>query len=82
MELDPIAARVWDLKYRYREGGRTHDATLDDTWRRVARAVASVEEVDRGRWEENFHRALADLRFLPGGRILAGAGTARHRAYG
>ena len=75
MDLSPIAAHVWELKYRYRNGGLAHDHTADDTWRRVAAAIAQVERAERGRWEERFHEALSGLRFLPGGRILAGAGT-------
>jgi ribonucleoside-diphosphate reductase alpha chain len=79
MEQAPIAAHVWDLKYRYRDGGQVHDRTIDDTWRRVATAIAHVERVDRGHWQQRFHEVVADLRFLPAGRILAGAGTT-HRA--
>ncbi len=72
-----VSRSIWDTKYRHREGGRVCDATVEDTWRRVARALASVEPVDAGGWEKRFYHHLIDFRFLPGGRILAGAGT-RH----
>ena len=70
-----ISRHVWDVKYRYRVGEQVRDATIEDTWRRVARALATAESHDAARWEQDFYNALADFRFLPGGRILAGAGT-------
>ena len=73
----PIAAQIWDMKYRLKDaGGRPLDVTVEDSWRRVARDLASVE-ADPAAWEGAFHDALADFRFLPAGRILAGAGTGR-----
>lgn len=52
------------------------DATVEDTWRRAARAVAEAEKpAERQHWEERFYHTLRDFHFLPGGRILAGAGT-------
>ncbi len=75
--ITPIARLIWDSKYRYRDGVRVHDADVTDTWRRVARALASVETRDQARWEAAFYRLLEGFRFLPGGRILAGAGTGR-----
>lgn len=49
------------------------EATLD----RVALAVSNAEPHHRDDWRERFRAILSDFRFLPGGRILAGAGTAR-----
>ena len=73
----PIAAQIWDMKYRFKapEGG-AGDASVEDTWWRIARALAAVE-AEPAVWEARFHEALADFRFLPAGRITAGAGTAR-----
>jgi ribonucleoside-diphosphate reductase alpha chain len=68
-----ISQHIWDTRYRYREGGRFRDARIEDTWRRIARALAAVEPDDR--WERRFFDILQDFRFLPGGRIQAGAGT-------
>jgi len=55
---------------------RPVETTPDDMWRRVARAMVQVEEPSlRQLWEDRFFEALSDWRFVPGGRILAGAGT-------
>ncbi|NLF37924.1 adenosylcobalamin-dependent ribonucleoside-diphosphate reductase [bacterium] len=77
--IPDIQWQIWDMKYRYRaEDGTPLDATVEDTWRRVARGLA-IYERDRERWEKHFYDCLADYRFLPGGRIVANAGTARKR---
>ncbi len=77
LDTAPISRQIWDMKYRLRspDGGPV-DATIDDTWRRVARALA-VPEAEPALWEERFFEAMSDLRFLPAGRILAGAGAGR-----
>ena len=72
-----IAHQIWDTKYRYREGMLIHDHHIEDTWRRVAKTLASVESQDQAAWEDRFYALLTDFKFLPGGRILAGAGTKR-----
>ncbi|MGF7160659.1 ribonucleoside-diphosphate reductase alpha chain [Rhodoligotrophos appendicifer] len=78
-ELSPIAHEIWDMKYRFkRQDGTPVDLTVDDTWWRVARALAAPEaESRRDEIAARFHGAMADYRFLPAGRILAGAGTGR-----
>ncbi|MEO1578400.1 MAG: adenosylcobalamin-dependent ribonucleoside-diphosphate reductase [Pseudomonadota bacterium] len=73
----PIAEQIWDMKYRLKEGdGTAIDQTVEETWRRIARALAEVED-DPASWEERFYATLEDFRYLPAGRITAGAGTAR-----
>ncbi len=73
----PIARSIWDMKYRLKaQDGTPIDRTVEDTWRRVARALASVE-AEPSAWEDRFYEALEDFRFLPAGRIVAGAGTGR-----
>ena len=73
----PIAEQIWDMKYRFKEANGTPlDGTVEDTWRRIARALAVVEK-DADHWENEFYGALEDFKFLPAGRITAGAGTAR-----
>ncbi|WP_298215678.1 adenosylcobalamin-dependent ribonucleoside-diphosphate reductase [Acidocella sp.] len=75
--LAPISAQIWDAKYRLKdENGLPLDLTLEDSWRRVARALAEVE-AEPSRWEPRFYEALEAFRFIPAGRILSGAGTAR-----
>ena len=73
----PIAEQIWDMKYRLKEAdGTPIDGSVEDSWRRVARALADVEKEPEV-WEEKFYEALAGFKFLPAGRILAGAGTDR-----
>jgi ribonucleoside-diphosphate reductase alpha chain len=73
----PISEQIWDMKYRLKEAdGTAVDGTVEDTWRRIARALAAVE-ADPAAWEDRFYTALKDFRFLPAGRIVAGAGTMR-----
>ena len=73
----PIAEQIWDMKYRFKEAdGTPLDGTVEDTWRRIAGALAVVEK-DADHWENEFYSALEDFKFLPAGRITAGAGTAR-----
>ncbi|MEE9480370.1 MAG: adenosylcobalamin-dependent ribonucleoside-diphosphate reductase, partial [Kiloniellales bacterium] len=76
-QLSAISQRIWDMKYRLKsEAGEPVDKTIDDTWRRVAAALAKPEK-DAAVWAERFTEALSDFRFIPAGRILAGAGTGR-----
>jgi ribonucleoside-diphosphate reductase alpha chain len=73
----PIAEQIWDMKNRLKAAaGAAIDGTVEDTWRRIARALAAVE-ADPARWEDEFYTALEGFRFLPAGRITAGAGTGR-----
>ncbi|NMM43554.1 adenosylcobalamin-dependent ribonucleoside-diphosphate reductase [Rhodospirillaceae bacterium KN72] len=65
------------MKYRLKQAdGTPVDKTLDDSWQRTARALAKAER-DPSVWEPRFLAALEGFRFLPAGRILAGAGTDR-----
>jgi ribonucleoside-diphosphate reductase alpha chain len=73
----PIAEAIWDMKYRLKTAeGLPLDESVEDTWRRIARALASVETAP-SEWEGLFYEALEDFRYLPAGRIVAGAGTGR-----
>ena len=72
-----IAEQIWDMKYRLKTvDGTPIDASVEDSWRRVARALAVVEK-DPAEWEDKFYAALDGFKFLPAGRITAGAGTGR-----
>jgi ribonucleoside-diphosphate reductase alpha chain len=73
---EPISRHIWETKYRFRGDDRAAEASIQDTWRRVARALASVE-TEAPEWEHRFYALLDGFGFLPGGRILAGAGTGR-----
>ena len=74
----PLAGEIWSSKYRFRPLDGEGDKTVEATWDRVATALAEAEPVKtRGRWRTRFREALEGYRFLPAGRILAGAGTGR-----
>ena len=75
--ISAVSERIWDLKYRLKgTDGAPVDGDIADSWRRVARALAAPE-ADPARRAAAFEAAMADFRFLPAGRILAGAGSKR-----
>ena len=77
-KVSGISQQIWDMKYRLKgPDGAAIDGAIEDTWRRVASALAAPE-ADAEAWEEQFYSALEDFRFLPAGRIVAGAGTDRN----
>lgn len=72
-----IAEQIWDMKYRLKDAdGTAIDKSVEDTWARIAKDLASVEK-NKEQWEKEFYAALEDFKFLPAGRITAGAGTNR-----
>ena len=73
----PIAEQIWDMKYRFKKAdGTPIDETVEQTWERIAGALAEAEK-DPKAWGPKFYSALEDFKYLPAGRINAGAGTAR-----
>jgi ribonucleoside-diphosphate reductase alpha chain len=72
-----ISRHIWETKYRYRTRDR-QERTIADSWRRIAHALAAVEPKNAATWEERFFTLLEGFRFLPGGRIQAGAGAERN----
>ncbi len=78
---DNLRCRVFLDKYALRDrSGRVVEKTPVEMWLRVARELASVETNDqlRNEWQEKFYWLLSDFRFIPGGRILFGAGNPRN----
>ncbi len=74
----PIAEQIWDMKYRLKAlGGDPIDISVQDTWKRIATALAAGESDAEAR-ESEFYDALSDFKYLPAGRITAGAGTGRN----
>ena len=73
-----ISQQIWDMKYRLKTpDGAPVDKTIEDTWQRVAAALAEPEK-DPALWTGRFYEALSDFKFLPAGRVVAGAGTRRN----
>jgi ribonucleoside-diphosphate reductase alpha chain len=77
MKLDGIRQKVFLDRYSLKDiKGNPMEKTPDEMWRRVAKGIAGVEKPkDRKKWEKKFYDVMDDFKFLPGGRILAGAGT-------
>lgn len=72
-----ISQQIWDMKYRLKSpDGTAIDKTVADTWTRVADAIAACED-EPEKWADEFYSALEDYKFLPAGRIMAGAGAKR-----
>ncbi len=72
---------IWDKKYRLKSKlGESIDKNIDDTYRRVARAIADVEETEelREKWYELFLWALR-RGAIPAGRITSNAGAREHK---
>ncbi len=78
--MHDISRQIWDMKYRLKApDGTPVDEDVAGTWARVALAAAQAEAPEaRNKAALDFAQALAGHRFLPAGRILAGAGTARN----
>jgi len=76
MDWAPVSQRIWDMKYRFRDPSGAADTDLEATWRRVAQALAAGERAP-DLWVGRFEEALSGFKFLPAGRVIAGAGTGR-----
>ncbi|MET0639319.1 MAG: adenosylcobalamin-dependent ribonucleoside-diphosphate reductase [Hyphomicrobium sp.] len=80
--LPAISDAIWRRKYRFAGTATANaDASIEDTFRRVAKAASEAETGGRAvqdQWAAAFYDAMADFSFQPAGRILAGAGTDRN----
>jgi len=73
-----LAEEIWTAKYRFSPPEGEPDDGFIGTAARVARAVAQAEKKGRrNKWRARFFEVMEDLRFIPAGRIIAGAGTER-----
>ena len=77
MELTGISQTVFLDRYALKDAdGKPIESKPEDMWRRIAHAVALMEKKNvRDMWEEKFYSIMKDFVFVPGGRILSGAGT-------
>ena len=64
-----FSQETWYQKYKLGT-----DNSIEDTWQRVAKDLASIEK-DSEKWEKEFFSILKDFRFVPGGRITSNAGS-------
>ena len=77
---DEIRSRVFYEKYALKDAeGNTVESLPEQMWDRIAREISGVEseESKKSEWYEKFKWLLRNFRFLPGGRIMFGAGQAR-----
>ena len=80
IEFQPASLDIWDAKYRLTaKDGSKIDASIDDTYQRVAKALANVEvESKREHFFEEFVWALRSGA-IPAGRIISNAGAQEHK---
>lgn len=79
MELQETSHEIWQKKYQLKdEHGNPVDKTVEDTYERVAKALANVEESDRDYWYERFYWALENGA-TPAGRIVSNAGAEKYK---
>ena len=71
---NPLSERIWQCKYCYYLDDEQCDKNIEETWIRLATAIAQVEEKEQNLWQKKFYSLLENFKFLPGGRIIAGAG--------
>jgi ribonucleoside-diphosphate reductase alpha chain len=79
--LQPASYDIWDKKYRLKaKTGEPMDGSVDETYKRVARALSDVEATDelRSHWFERFLWALR-RGAIPAGRITSNAGALEHK---
>ncbi len=78
--MQPASLDIWDTKYRLKtKDGVALDKTVDETYQRVARAIADVEAPElREHWYEQFLWALRHGA-IPAGRITSNAGALEHK---
>ncbi len=80
IRLQSASEDIWDKKYRLKDKhGNPVDETIDATYRRVAKALANVEDEDKQeQWYQRFHWALRNGA-IPAGRIISNAGALEHK---
>ncbi|KKR76831.1 MAG: Ribonucleoside-diphosphate reductase [Candidatus Levybacteria bacterium GW2011_GWA2_40_8] len=77
MKLDGVRQKVFLDRYSLKDKkGNPIEQTPQEMWKRVAKGIAQKEKPRlRKVWEKKFYNVMDGFKFLPGGRILAGAGT-------
>ncbi|HEX6798514.1 MAG TPA: adenosylcobalamin-dependent ribonucleoside-diphosphate reductase [Ktedonobacterales bacterium] len=83
-KLEGLQDKVFQDRYALKnEEGTSLEEFPEQMWRRVARGIASVEPTPEKRveWSDKFYDLLSDFKFVPGGRILSGAGTNNQVTY-
>lgn len=81
--LEGLRQKVFLDRYALKaEDGSLLEKTPEEMWRRVAWGIAQAEKPAlRAKWEQKFYSAMKGFKFVPGGRILSGAGTGYQVTY-
>ena len=77
MKLTGISEKVFLDRYSLKDkAGKSMEKRPEEMWGRIAKAVSLVEKKSKQKkWEKIFYSILKDFKYVPGGRILSGAGT-------
>lgn len=75
--LEGVSQKVFLDRYSLKdEKGDPVEKFTEQMWRRLAVAGSRIEKPEKQKeWEEKFYYAMEGFKFVPGGRILSGAGT-------
>lgn len=82
--LEGVRGKVFRDRYSLKDAnGAPTEAVPEAMWARVARGIAATETgaTNTRRWEAEYRRVLQDFKFVPGGRILTGAGSEHDVTY-
>jgi ribonucleoside-diphosphate reductase alpha chain len=83
-QLSDLSLKVFNDRYALKDKqGDQLENTPEEMWKRVSHSIASVETSPEAQreWEEKFYTALYDFKYVPGGRILTGAGSEDNVTY-
>ena len=77
MKLKGLSEKVFLDRYSLKDkDGKSVEKKPEEMWSRIAKAVSKVEKKSKQKkWEKEFYSVLKDFKYVPGGRILSGAGT-------
>ena len=80
VEYQTASIDIWDKKYRLKElSGKPIDLDIDDTFKRVAKALSELEDPEQQeKWEQEFLWTLRSGA-IPAGRIMSNAGAGEHK---
>ena len=79
IEYQSTSMEIWDNKYRLKsKHGEPIDQNIDDTFKRVAKALSDLEQKDQKKWYQEFLWALRNGA-IPAGRITSNAGAFEHK---
>jgi len=79
IELQAASIDIWDKKYRLKDRhGIAQESSIEDTFKRVATALAGIEIKDQKKWREKFIWAM-ECGAYPAGRIISNAGASKFK---